>query len=263
MKVLIVDDEIGAVEMLTRRVREAAGESTTVYTAHNGREALDIVTNNNIDVMFLDVEMPGMSGLEVARQSKAERPKTNIVLCTAYEQYALNAWQLFISGYLVKPASTEQVKNALSHLRIPVVEQLRVQCFGHFEVFYRDTVVTFKRSGAKEMFAYLVSLRGTSVTSGELCELLRTEPVNPDLKKASVRKYAMEIRNTLFGIGFEDVLHHTRDSYSIVPARLDCDFYRYLDGDADARSLYGGEFMCQYSWAEPMNGRLEAIRQRE
>lgn len=260
MKVLIVDDEIGAVEILEKRIREVLGEGAVIFSTRNGKDALSIVRDEQVDVMFLDVEMPGMNGLETARISKASYPKTNVVLCTAYEQYALKAWGLFISGYIVKPASADDIRNALDHLRTPVIEKLTVQCFGYFDVFFRDEIVKFKRSGAKEMLAYLVNVCGASVTGGELCEILREDAVNPELKRASVRKYAMEIRNALSNIGFDDILCHTRDNYYVNTSKLDCDYYHFLEGDSDARKMFCGEYMRQYSWAETTIGRLESMK---
>lgn len=260
MKVLIVDDEISAIEILERRVREVLEDNVTIFTTTDGEDALNIVKNEQVDVMFLDVELPGMSGLEIAKQSKANYPRTNVILCTAYEQYALQAWELFISGYIVKPATPEDIRKALDHLRTPVVETLTVKCFGYFDIFLRNEVIRFKRSGAKEMLAYLISVRGAGVTSGMLCEILRADEVNPDLKKASVRKYAQEIRSTLSNLGFDDVLLHSRDNYSVNISKLDCDYYRYLDGEPEARKMFNGEFMQQYSWAETTVGLLEAMR---
>ena len=260
MNLLIVDDEKAAVEVLGKRLREVLGDDAVLFTASSGREAIEIVQSEPVDVMFLDVEMPGMNGLEIAKQVKATYPKTNIIMCTAYEQYALKAWELFISGYLVKPASPDDIRKALEHLRTPVVECLTVQCFGNFEVFFRGEIVNFGRSGAKELFAYLVNRRGAGVSSGELSEVLRGDAVDPELKKASVRKYVMEIRKALTPIGFEDALRHTRDSYSVNPARLDCDYYRFLEGDPAARNTYNGEFMSQYDWAETTIGLLESVR---
>ena len=260
MKVLIVDDEISAIEVLEKRLREVLGEGVTIFTARNGKDALEIVRDKHVEVMFLDVEMPGTNGLEIARQSKELYPKTNVILCTAYEKYALQAWDLFISGYIVKPATPEDIRKALDHLRTPVENRLVVRCFGNFEVFCRNEIVEFKRSGAKELLAYLIDRRGSSVNSGELCAMLRNDAEDPELKKANLRKYVMELKKTLSAIGHEGIFRHTRDNYSIYPAKLDCDFYRFLEGDADARKMFNGEYMVQYSWAERTIGLLEASR---
>lgn len=184
-------------------------------------------------------------------------PTTNVIICTAHEHYAFKAWDLFISGYLLKPVSIERLRDALDHLRTPVVEQLTVRCFGSFEVFFRGNLVRFPRRGAKELFAYLVNRCGRGVSSGELCDVLRDEPVDPELKKASVRKYVMALRKSFAALGLEDVICHTRDNYFVNTRRLDCDLYRFLDGDPSAHKLYVGEFMSQYSWAENTIGILE------
>ena len=260
MNILIVDDEISAVEVLCKRVREVLGDEARTFSARNGRDALEILRMEQVDVLFLDVEMPGMSGLEIARRVKEEYPKTNVILCTAYEQYALKAWELYISGYLVKPAMPDDIKRALANLRTPVVEKLTVRCFGNFEVFHDGRILRFARSGAKELLACLVDRRGTALSSGELCAVLQGDSAEPDLQKASLRKYVMELRRVLAENGFADVLVHTRDNYAVNPARLDCDYYRFLEGDPAARMIYNGEYMKQYSWAESTTGLLESMR---
>ena len=257
MKILLVDDEPVALEAMTRNLRKVLGEEALILTAENGQDALNLLKKTSVSVVFMDIVMPGMNGLDAARTIKKLYPTTNVIICTAHEHYAFRAWDLFISGYLLKPVSVERLKIALDHLRTPVVERLTVNCFGSFEVFFRGDVVTFPRRGAKELFAYLVNCCGKGVSSGELCDVLRDEPVNPELKKASVRKYVMALRKTFSGLGLDDVVCHTRDNYYVNTKRLDCDLYRFLEGDDSARKLYAGEFMTQYSWAENTIGILE------
>ena len=195
---------------MERNLRKILGDTVGILTAQNGQET--------------------------ARAIKQRYPTTNVIICTAHKDFAYKAWDLFISGYLLKPASIDSLREALDHLRTPIVEQLTVHCFGSFEVFYRGEIVRFPRRGAKELFAYLV---------------------DPELKKASIRKYVMELRRTFSALGLDDVLCHTRDNYFVNTARLDCDLYRFLDGDASARKLYVGEYMSQYSWAETTIGYIE------
>ena len=198
---------------MERNLRKILGDTVGILTAQNGQEALQLLAKTTVNVVFMDV-----------------------IICTAHKDFAYKAWDLFISGYLLKPASIDSLREALDHLRTPIVEQLTVHCFGSFEVFYRGEIVRFPRRGAKELFAYLV---------------------DPELKKTSIRKYVMELRRTFSALGLDDVLCHTRDNYFVNTARLDCDLYRFLDGDASARKLYVGEYMSQYSWAESTIGYIE------
>ena len=221
-----------------------------------------------IDVAFLDIEMRGMSGLTMAKHLKQLRQETNIVLVTAYAEYALEAWKLYVSGYLLKPASAADVSKALSHLRIPLPQAepqpklLRVQCFGSFEVFCGSERVHFERSRAKELLAYLVSRRGASVSTGEICSVLWEDDNDLSRKKSLIRTCLVCLRKALRQFGLEEAVQHTRDAYSVNTALLDCDYYRFLELDPVALNSYQSEFMRQYSWAEPLIFPLEQLREK-
>jgi hypothetical protein len=127
-------------------------------------------------VAFLDVKMPGMTGLEMAKRVKELSPHTNIVFVTAYSEYSLDAMRLRASGYVLKPATGEAVETELENLRFPVktaaASRLRVQCFGNFEVYADGQPLRFEFSRTKELFAYLVDRRGAAANTGGA--LLRT-----------------------------------------------------------------------------------------
>ena len=272
MRCLVVDDERAAIENLERVLGKVLGTDATIVTAVDGKEAVEIARLEDLDVAFLDIEMPEMNGLELAKKLKDIQPELNLVMVTAYPEYALQAWRLHVSDYLMKPADEEDVKMALANLRNPVRKipesdkkdapdqpRLKVQCFGNFEVFYNNEPVPFGRSKAKELFAYLVSLRGSSATTGELCGILWEDADNLQLKKTYLRQYLMEIRKAFSKCGMDDVVIHNRNAYSVNTKKLDCDYYRFHEMDSEAINSYHGEFMIQYSWAEMVVGELEKI----
>jgi two-component system response regulator AlgR len=113
MKVLIVDDEPPARERL-RQLLEDTGEHELVGEAGNGREALDIAASNAPDVVLLDIRMPGMDGIETAQHlNRAEVPPA-IVFTTAYDEYAIDAFEANAIGYVLKPIRRERLDQALS-----------------------------------------------------------------------------------------------------------------------------------------------------
>jgi len=246
MRILIVDDEIPAIHSLERSLKLILDDNVEIRTADNGESALSLIEEKAFDVLFLDIEMPDINGLDVAKMVSAKHPSTNIIIVTAYKEYAVDAWELYVSGYLLKPVSSERVRRALEKLRCPIVERLTVQCFGNFDVFYKGEKLTFARSTAKEMLAYLIARRGAAVTAGEFCAILW----DGKDKKDQLSTYFAEMKRALSRVGFSDIIIHTRNDYSINTAKLDCDYYRYLNGEASAVSLYNGEFMLQYSWGE-------------
>ena len=81
-----------------------------------------------------------MNGLELAKRLKDQHGETNIVFVTGYSEYAIDAFDLHASGYLLKPATVEKVQDAMENLRIPPEtigrgKRVRIQCFGNFEIF--------------------------------------------------------------------------------------------------------------------------------
>ena len=270
MTVLIVDDEQLAVQSLVREAVQVFPPETAFLTAFFGAQALELAASGPVDIAFLDIEMPDMDGLELTLRLKQLHPEVNIIFVTAYPAYSVSAWKLHASDYLLKPVDARDLRTALDNLRHPLPpavpaaqeppERLQVQCFGNFEVFYAGKKVHFDRSGAKELFAYLVSRRGAGVTTGELCGVLWENDANLALKKSYIRTYFASLKKTFRSYGLEGAVVHTRNSYSIDPDLLDCDYYRFLQLDPVAINSYRSEFMSQYSWAEGMVYQPDTVR---
>lgn len=112
MKVLIVDDEQLARERLARMVAALDGYEV-VAQAGNGRIALEQAIETDPDLVLLDIRMPGMDGLEAARHlSELDEPPA-VIFCTAYEEHAVQAFDLQAVGYLLKPVRRENLASAL------------------------------------------------------------------------------------------------------------------------------------------------------
>lgn len=253
MIILIVDDELPAVRSLERVVRKVVPDGT-IYTTDESKEAISICRQYNVDIAFLDVEMAGMDGITLAKELKKIRPDINVVMATAYAQYSLEAFKIFASGYVLKPVSEADVKEVLSNLRNPVEYKhkgLYIQCFGNFEVFYDGEIVTFGRSQAKEILAYLIDRNGAAASSGELIGVLFGDD-KTDVEKQRNYFYHLfsDLQNTLAGYGCEDILVRGRNSYAVDTEKVKCDYYRAFRKEITALNSFRGEYMSQYSWAE-------------
>lgn len=262
MNILIVDDERFQHDEIAT-VIEAVSPGNEFFFACSCEEALRRFAEKPIDVAFLDVEMPGGGGLHLARELRKLKPTVNIVMATAYSEYALDALRLFVSGYIVKPVREDEVREVFAHLRNPVAQEavadgaasdgqtqetkLHVKCFGNFEVFDADGhPMRFGRQKEKELLAYLVCLHGATATNGQICAAL-FEWGDQRRNAAYFRKVISVLRATLKKAGYDGVLVHEKNAYAVDVSRIDCDYYDHLDG---LRSSYAGEFMYQYSWAE-------------
>lgn len=114
MRVLIVDDEAPARERLRRLLTEF-GDCELSGEASNGHEALTLCQQHKPDVLLLDVRMPGLSGIDVAQHLNALEEPPAVIFTTAYDEYALDAFDAEAIGYLLKPVRKEKLARALRH----------------------------------------------------------------------------------------------------------------------------------------------------
>ena len=113
LKVLIVDDESPARERLRSLLAEIA-DIEVIGEAANGHEALKATSDLDPDVVLLDVRMPGMDGLEAARHLNVLEEPPAVIFTTAYDQYAVQAFEAHAVGYLLKPVRKEQLAASLT-----------------------------------------------------------------------------------------------------------------------------------------------------
>ncbi len=123
VRALIVDDEPLLRTHLAHHLAQLWPELEIAGEARNGREAVDLVVQLQPDVVFLDVHMPGMNGVEAARLMG---PEVQIVFVTAYEQYAVAAFEQGAIDYLVKPFDAERLGESVARLRRRIAERRRM-----------------------------------------------------------------------------------------------------------------------------------------
>lgn len=224
-------------------------------------EALACAMANDIEIAFLDIKMGGMDGIELARALREINPLTNIIFVTAYDDYALEAFSLHASNYLIKPARARDIAEALENLRYPKrpkegVGKLHVQTFGNFEVYHEGKPLHFARKKSKELLAYLVHKRGTGCSGKELAAILfEDRPYSLSVQR-QVQTAIHTMMTALAEAGYENVIARTYNNIAVDAREIDCDYYRFLEGDEDVIARFAGEYMGNYSWAEPTAGFL-------
>ena len=256
MKIIAVDDEKIALESLASSIKSIVAEDE-VISFRFPEDALEYVKENSCDIAFLDVEMAGMSGVELAIELKKYNSEINIVFCTGHGHYRDKAFELHASGYLTKPITPEKVKQELENLRRPIFEKkcLKVQTFGNFEVYLDGKPLAFKYRRTKELFAYLIDRVGALCTVGEIIGILFE---NEGGREAYFQKLRRDLLSTLEDAGCENVIVHKRGMLGVIVSELQCDYYDCLTNKKDFNSCYFGEYMAQYSFAEYTNAQLHA-----
>ena len=248
MIAIAVDDEILMLGALVKAV-DASPDIREVNKFSDCDEALDFVKKNAVDISFLDINMRGMGGLALAESIIAARPNCKIVFCTGYEEYAIPAFKLHASGYLMKPISAEDVQAEINNIKgVKQKEKLlTVHCFGNFEVYAKDEKLMFKRLKTKELFAFLVDRKGAGMTAKQICAVLFPDDEDDVKNAAYLRQLVMDLKNTLKSVGAENVLRHETPCYRVDTSLIQCDYLTYLE---TGKPEFLGEYMMQYSWAE-------------
>jgi len=119
---VVVDDELLSREELKFLLKET-GEVEVIGEADSGEELLECLKNKKPDVVFLDIEMYGLSGLDVALELLKSSEPPLIVFATAYDQYAVKAFELNALDYLLKPFSAERVKITIEKIKNKLLEK--------------------------------------------------------------------------------------------------------------------------------------------
>ena len=265
MRAICVDDERALMEHTVSLCRELP-DMVEVTGFTRPREALAWASEHPIDLALLDVEMPGMTGIELAAAIKERQPDAAVIFVTAFPKYAVDAFAVRASGYLLKPVTAEalaaDVAYALSGKRRPLEGHVVVRTFGGFDVLVDGRAIEFKPPKCREILAFLVDRQGATVTKAELFAALWEDRAYDRGMQKQLDNNIRSLRNPLRKNGIEDILEISRGALRVRPERLVCDLYRFLEGDRDAVQSYRGEYMNVWSWAS-MTESLLTWRQRK
>ena len=256
MQIVAVDDEPLMLEKIKRSIEEAEPNSQ-LYIFEKPKDVLSFAKTHKVDVFFLDVRMSGMDGVTLAKKIKLIQPRANIIFSTGYAEYMPDAFLLNVSGYLLKPVTTKQVREQLDILRFPVraldTEKIRLQCFGNFDAFLDNHPLRFRHSKTKEILAYLTFRRGATCTNNEIMAAIWED----ESHESYFRDLRKDLVSTLNIHGCAEIIEISIGKMALITEKVECDYYQWLNGTASGINAYYGEFMNQYSWAEFVNASMQ------
>lgn len=242
-------------------------------------DVLEFTAKNEFDVAFLDIEMPGIGGLELAKEILTVHPETQIIFVTAYDSYAVDAFKIHASGYLLKPIDPVELKSQIDFLvnsiygdasAVNTEPKLNVSCFGDFICSSQNETITWKTLKAEELFALFIHYNGVAVPKDVLIDKLWPD-ADPQKAANLFRVTCTYIRNTLAERGFENPLIRELNKYRIDISKISCDVFDFTNTVCDTASLdiakirdaialYKGEYFqnMPYDWAIQRRASLEA-----
>lgn len=253
MRAICVDDEKLITDYVVSLCR-GLPPLTEAEGFTRARDALAWLKENSADLALLDIDMPDMNGLALAAEIKKLRPDTAVIFLTGFSEYAMKAFEVHASGYLLKPVDREklaaEVAYALSGKRKEPDAHIVARTFGNFDLFVDGQLVTFRQSKCKELLACLVDRQGGSLTRAEVFAILYEDRMYDRPMQKQFDVIIRSLRDTLEENNISEIMEMKKGTLRIVPELISCDAWRFCGGDTDAINAYRGEYMSAYSWAE-------------
>ena len=253
MIILAVDDEALALKSISDTIKKIKPDAE-LYMFRDPVPALQALESGvKPDVVFSDVRMYDMTGIQFAHRVKVIYPRANIVFVTGYSDYMMDAIRLHASGYLLEPIDEGQLKEQFENLLYPTTgkgngQKFYAQTFGNFEFYCDGAPVRFARAKAKELLAYLIDKNGAACTRSELLVNVFDDSASGD---QSLSQAFSVLSKTLTSLGGGSILLKAHNSYAIDPDKIGCDYYDYLKGDIKAINAYQGAYMANYAtWSD-------------
>ena len=259
MKIICVDDERLLMEDTVAMCQKMEQVDTAIGFTRP-EDALRHLEENRADVALLDIDMPGMSGLEMAKILREKWPDMQIIFLTGFPQYALEAYEVHPSGYLLKPVKKDRLAAELAYAaatpRRKESAHIEAHTFGNFDLLVDGKPIAFKQAKCKELLAYLIDRHGASVTRREAFAVLWDDRLYDRPMQKQLDTIIRLLRATLTDDGIGAIFELKSAAMRVNPDLVSCDAWRYLAGDEDAIRAYRGEYMSNYSWAVFTEGYL-------
>lgn len=280
LRVVIVDDEPPAIELMQRLFNQA-GQCQVVGAFSLPSEALDQIPKLQPDAVFLDIEMPGMNGIELAGILIDQDEDLQVVFSTAYNQYALEAFRVNALDYIMKPVTAGALNKTVA--RLIKLKDLKpekkngenkklIRCFGDFEVYSENQEpVRWLTRKVEELFAYFIIHRDAKIDKWAVGEALWPDE---DAQKVTSNLHTTlyRLRKTLQENGIPVEIESGRGGYRFSLGDIYCDIAQFEEFIMERHvvdeknieefericSLYRGDLFARqdYAWCDGERERL-------
>lgn len=247
IKVIAVDDELPVLKM-TESVLRTLDDVRICGLFHDPDELLERLEKTEVDLIFVDMKMPGMHGLELAERIHEMNLDVAIVFVTAYSDYAIDAFGVEAFDYIMKPITAERLHKVLDRFvrkkearrQDAPSKGISVHGFGRFGIkTEQGKKLKFSRAKTEELFAFLLHHRGKTIPKEVILDALWGDR---DAERAQALLYTTvyQLRKELEAFGLREVIDYNRAQYRLrwFPDYWDCDefergYWRYKNGESD------------------------------
>lgn len=253
MKTILVDDMLLDLQLFELKCADMP-DFEIVGKFTNPDQAIAYAAGHVVDFALLDIDMPGMNGMELAQRLRQIRRDIIIVFATAHPKFAVDALRMKADYMIFKPFDREDIADVMERAKLLRRRQNKrffFRTFGAFDMLVDGEPVRFRSAKAKELMALCLYRQGCPASIHEIVEYLWGEET-AGADSTGYRRTIKELTDTLRDYAAEELLLRARGSLQLRLELVDSDYQRFLDGDPDAICQFQGSFLRQYSWAEPM-----------
>lgn len=278
IKVMIVDDEEFNILEIEELIKDKH-ELQIVGTFLNPCKALEVSRLLKPDIAFLDIEMPGINGLELSEKLLEINPVMKIIFITAYSQYAVEAFEINAVDYVLKPIREERLNKTLKRIvdrkiieeSTEIKGRWKILCFNSLEVYYEGNKLKWRTEKEKALFAYLFENLGRSVHKDKIIENLW---FGSDYKNNLIylQTTISRLRKSLRNLGGNFKIEYSNNSYQMNMENVECDVFEFeklvdeckiinesrIDVVDKIINIYTGDYLAEncYVWSVPNGERL-------
>ena len=287
MRAILVDDELSALKHL-ERVLLKLGSVDIIEKYINPYEAIVKVLHEKPDIVFLDVEMPGISGIEVAEEIQRSLPEIYIIFITAFDEYAVKAFELNAIDYILKPIKRDRLKKTLQRItksdkkistldtstKTPMVCAFQSLSFALYNNITEVLEVRWRTSKVRGIFAFLLQHRGVFIRKDTLLDLFWP---NLEIEKGYTQLYSAiyQLRKTLSARNVDICITNLENGYKLDMNGVKLDVEEWETGIKELPivnkdtlpihqhllTLYRGDYLANedFLWAENERERLKIL----
>lgn len=290
VRVMLVDDEQLALDFLKRYIKKTPEFNIEIVgTYTNPIDAKKAILENDIDVLFLDIHLPEINGIQLADELLEKKPELIIVFVTAYNEFAVEAFELNAIDYLVKPVPFDRFKETLARLKekiewkaqqsqlMQTEDDLQVNLLGHLSFTLpnrKNETIHFRTKKTQELFLYLFHHRNELVSKHLLIELL-WEDLEPSKAFAQLYTAIYHIRKALTAYNYYFQINSKTEGYILKTKNITLDYINWenrlkqfpelnektINQYLEVMELYTGSYLQDYEywWAEPVRFHYEQM----
>lgn len=257
MRAILVDDEPFMLKSFMRYSEGISGINV-IAQFESPECALEFAKENVFELALLDIQMPKMSGIELAVKLRELYPQLLVVFISAYDDYVRDSNTIGGDDYIVKPYKRETIERMVGKMLLlskRLQKDIYLQMFGRFNVLKNGLPIQI-HGKTKEILALIACQRGQEISNEEIYNTIWEGREYSNEQMKTYYNALARLKRILADNGMEHLLLSTSHGQMLNMEICDCDYFDWLRDGSNPQNRFEGKFLSEYSWGEPTLANL-------